>query len=83
MSTDSPLLEEQAKVSIISFVDVLCHQIHCFYRQEGAWQIWAQKRLLGQTCGFSGCLKNSCCLQSVHSNRSSQNKRKRYVLDPH
>lgn len=76
---DPLLMEDQAKASIISLVDILCHQKNCFYRHEGTWQTWAQKRSLGQTCGFSGCLKNSCCLQSVVN--QTNHKRKRYVLD--
>lgn len=79
-----PLVEEDgASDSIISVVDIVCHQPHCFYRTEGMWQQWAQKRSMGQTCGFSGCLSNSCRLLHVVSHFSSypEDKRRRYVLD--
>ena len=72
----------------VSFdVDVLCSKKECFYQVEGQWQSRAQKRTLGQTCGFSGFLMSSCRLvvagQSHHCPAClpPENKRLRYILN--
>ena len=86
------LTENEARVftqTPVSFnVDVLCSKKECFYQVEGVWQLRAQKRTLGQTCGFSGCLMRSCRLvvagqshQCPACQPSPENKRLRYILD--
>jgi hypothetical protein len=81
--TSYPLVDESGAYNSIVVVDIICHQKHCFYRTEGLWQQWAQKRSIGKTCGFSGCLLNSCCLLNVKNQSSCypEHKRRRYVLD--
>ena len=86
------LTEDEARAFAnrpVSFdVDVLCSKKECFYQVEGQWQSRAQKRTLGQTCGFSGCLIRSCRLvvagqshQCPACQPSPENKRLRYILD--
>lgn len=82
--TSYPLVDENgAHSNSIAMVDIICHQKNCFYRPEGVWQQWAQKRSIGKTCGFSGCLVNSCCLLNVKSLSSGypDHTKRRYVLD--
>lgn len=77
--------EQEASLSLsdkfILVVDVLCTNMHCFYRSEKAWETFQQQRV-GRSCGLWSCLTiNRCCLIALPSVDQKLNKRRRYVLD--
>lgn len=76
-----PVLDEiHARKGIISVVDLLCDKQECFFRVEGDWQIVTQKRSIGQTCGYSGCLTGRCRLVGVVPD-SKKHTKSRYILN--